>query len=351
MKTSYYYSPTSVFKTNKHNGFIHAMLLISESLMYSVDKSWANLLLEDIDKWSNEKIYEKFKVVFKTDTRIGVVLDKYDAIARDVKIINTVKHKTKDMLARIVHQKTIINCFKKELLIHRDVLIEHNSIRELMPFIDEGIWLLTLIDFENKANREDVLISEISDTLTRRESILALDKCVEEMFHYAMFNTAENAACDFIKMPLWNFPLLEELNYAQLKFTREDLQLALAQFSSELTDLSESLFQLPFTLDNQTQIKHLCESKLWQLIHQIQQTIDNSIYISQIKNKLGTETGLKICLGIASAETLIGYFKLTETILPYVADEIKQRTSRHIDLKASYVFIYFELYKGGHQAE
>jgi hypothetical protein len=64
-----------------------------------------------------------------------------------------------------------------------------------------------------------------------------------------------------------------------------------------------------------------------------------------MKNKYGNKDEFKFCLGITSAEILIDYYEKTQIILPYVANQIKQRVGRHIDLKANYVFTYIETVK------
>ncbi len=344
MQFNYYYSPDSTYKSHENHGTIHTNILLADSFMFGVDKSWADLLLEDINKWSSAKIYEKFKDVFKTDDRLYQVMEDYDLLHKGIKIINTVKHKTKPMIRQIAYHKSVVNNFKQELIFHRNVLLEHNKVTELMPFIDEDIWKLTLIDFENKTNQQDVLISEISNTLSKRENIFSFDKSIDKLFTFTLFDSMEIAACDFIKIPLWDFPFLESLKYLQLKYTRDDLKACIKPFHSQLKELMEEIFPISFVIENQLQLKQLIKSKLHPLIDSIQQSINESLYVSQTKNSLPKNTGLKFCAGIASAETMINYFKETQTVLPYVADEIKQQTGRHINLKASYVFTYFEVH-------
>jgi len=136
---------------------------------------------------------------------------------------------------------------------------------------------------------------------------------------------------------------LESLSYTQLKYTREDFKPALLPFKLNLKELSDEIFSIPFLPENRSQLKQLSRDNLMHLTEPIQQAINASLYISQIKNSSAENTGLRFCMGIASAETLIGYFEKTKTVLPYVAEEIRQQTARHIDLKSSYLFAYFEI--------
>ena len=76
----------------------------------------------------------------------------------------------------------------------------------------------------------------------------------------------------------------------------------------------------------------------------VQQAIDESLYLSKIKNNSPANYGLTFCLGIGSAETIVDFYQKNEIVEPYEANEIKNRISRHINLKSTYIFTYFEVH-------
>ncbi len=344
MKPFYYYSPESNFISKKIDGIIQATIILSDCFNYGIDKSWADLLTEDVENWSTEKILAKSTIVFRNDPPSSQLIKKCIETYQQIKKVNSLKHKTKDILTAIGIFKKTIGILRKNLINHKFELFKHNAIIELQPFIDEDIWHLVLFDYEYKDNKEYVLISKILKTLTERDFIFCLDHSLDDLLGFSVYDSIENSLCDFIKIPLWDFPMLHGLNFAQLKYTRDNLQPALIPYNLKLKELSEEIFNMPFTIENQTQLKQICKDKLEHLIQPIQESIDNSLYIMQVKNKLGFKPHIKFCLGITSAETLINYYEKTETVLPYVADEIKIQTARHIDLKSSYVFCYFQPY-------
>ena len=89
----------------------------------------------------------------------------------------------------------------------------------------------------------------------------------------------------------------------------------------------------------------MCTEKIIPHISPLQQTIDECIYISKARNQLPKKFNLRLCLGIASADTIISFYEKTEVLLPYVSNEIKDQAGKHIDMKSSHIFVYCEIYE------
>lgn len=198
-------------------------------------------------------------------------------------------------------------------------------------------------DYSQKDNKEHVLIPEITKVLINRHEIMAFHESVEQMYSHVDYYEMETDMIDFIKIPLWDMPFLDELAYKQLKYTRNNLQPAMAPFKIKLQEFWDEINTIQFIDENMEQLKHLCQSKLHPFVQPLQQTINESLYISQIRNKSENNNKLTMCLGITSADKLIQYYEKVETILPYVASEIKQQVSRYMDLKAAQMFVYFKV--------
>jgi hypothetical protein len=351
MKINYFDSEASILEFENKFISLRPFLLVSDTISFGGNSPWVKLFNVDVDTFSDQMTIDITKLIYAKSETIMADIAKYEEIYPIIKKTKNKKHLDRGDLNMIGYIKKGIKILKDDLKTAHNEFLEIYNIAELKRFNNDNIWQLLPIDCINHPTKEDVFIHPISETIIGRDSILGMDGIIDELFTFTLLVSADEKTCDFIKIPLWDFPKLDELNYAQLKYTRDDLQSALSPFRSQLKELSDSIFSLPFTIENQTQIKHLYKRKLNSLIKPIQNSIDESLYMSQMKNKFGENTELKFCLGIASAETLIDYYKKTETILPYVADEIKQRVARQIDLKASYVFTYFDLYKGGNHSE
>ena len=77
----------------------------------------------------------------------------------------------------------------------------------------------------------------------------------------------------------------------------------------------------------------------------VQEAIDNSLYLSQIRNQMNSNCSVKFNLGITSVATLVDYYLRAEMIEPYVASEIKDRLKRTMNLDATCVFSYVTSWK------
>ena len=271
------------------------------------------------------------------------LIHDYEEKRKELKEIVPKMHNAK----KITMLKHSISCLKKEFKQHlRDNInetYEFNKIQECVPFNKEGIFIMKSFDYSQKDNKEHVLISEITKVLINRLEIMAFHESVEQMYSHVDYNEMETDMIDFIKIPLWDMPFLDELTYKQLKYTRNDLQPAMAPFKIQLQEFWDEIVTIQFVDENMEQLKHLCQSKLQPFVQPIQQAINESLYISQIRNKSENNNKLTMCLGITSADKLIQYYEKVETILPYVASEIKQQVSRYMDLKAAQMFVYFKI--------
>ncbi len=261
-----------------------------------------------------------------------------------VKKIKAMKHKSQADLVRL-------GTFKKDMwqlrMIFKETLeyrLKGYGILELAPFENDKVMKLYFINHEINDIVEHSLITEITKTLIDREFIFNIDSSVEQIFSFELYNETQHNPCDFIKIPLWDFPVLKNMTYQELKYTRNMLQEKLVPFNENLKNLSSEIFDIPLSPENNSLLKNLGSDKLMAYKSSIQKEIDESIYINKSKNQNKVDVGVKFCVGITSADNLVNYFCKTDNIESYMSEEIKQRTARHIDLKSTYIFTYFEVH-------
>ncbi len=343
MKINFYNREPSKIPHDYERYCLHPLIILADRVMYCSISGCLMFVYLDIETWTDEMIFTAFGNTFKDDPEDVKIAEDVKVLYLLVKKIRTIKHKDKGAMLILGNFNSIIRTFKKALIAFQVEQLEDHSLLELVPFVADEVLKLRPLYFIEDTTKEDEFIQEISNTLTERKNILALDFMVDGIFRFTTLDLKEKKASDFIKIPLWEFPPFIGLDYAKIKYTRENLILPLAPFKTMLKELSEQLFGIRFLPENMLKIKQLCNDKLSLLIAPVQKSIDESIYLSQLKNNLPDKFNMKFCLGIASAETIVNYYEKIDVILPYVAAEIKQQISKHIDLKATYVFTYFEL--------
>ncbi len=335
-------SPYSKFYYDYNEDAIYYYLLIADAIHISIDASWADVVLTDMDTWNEEKIFATFKSVNKDSDDIQVAEEYYKELTLLVKKVRALKQKNKVGLEIIARNKKFINECKRNLKDFRDDIFEYNHVAKLMPYIKNGTWQLFKIDYEQNANEEDGLIHHIVNAFCDRKNTLTLDVRWVEMLSSTTFHSPGNQDYNFIKIPLWDFPPFGDISYGQIKYTRDNLQPGLLQFKLQLSELKDQLSTITFSAENFLPIKQLFNELLFCHIEPVQKLINESLYLSQMRNQFKKSTGYKFFLGIASAETLVNLYEKTETTLPYVASEIKYRIAKQLDLKSACVFIYLE---------
>jgi hypothetical protein len=337
-------SPASKYYYDYNREAIFYNILIADSVRVTINAVWADVILTDLDTWKDDKIFATFTRVFKKDEsdQKKKVLERFIEISDLIKKARHQKNKNKEVFQIIALHKKYIKDFKLNLKIFKDDFLEYNHVNEMMPFIDEGIWQMMPIDYAPGPNKEDELIQPIVNTFLEPKNIFSIDGQFVALFNPATYISTPTNDYELIKIPLWSFPHFAEITYQQIKYTRDNLQPGLQKFKEQLKEISDMLSQICFSSENFQQIKQLFDNRFFETIVLVQNLIDESLYINKMKNQFKENTGFRFCLGVTSVEAIVGSFERTETIQPYVANEIKHRIAKEIDLKSCCVFTFLE---------
>ena len=256
------------------------------------------------------------------------------------------KHKDKLTLLKINALRSALTDLRKIVTIKIEGALNEKKLFELIPFYKEDLLKINLIEFHNNLIKEDTYLSKFAQSIIDHTSTFSLDEVVERMFTYSEINLKENKFSDFISIPLWNMPPTIKFSYEQLKYTRIDLWETLNPFKNDFKKLAEQLFKIPYLPENLENIKQLCHDKLLPYNEPIRTKIDESLYMVNQKNKLANDFYVTFTVGVAPIEFLVDFYEKSAIILPYMASEIKERVSRHFDLKSSFAFIYYKIHLG-----
>ncbi len=320
---------------------LHPNLLMADEVMYDSMTSELILTYQGLPTFNDDiiiRLVEDFRgdeessqIVIKTMRESQIVLKK----------LQQLKHKDKNALLFMGSHKASINNLRNALTSQIKEFIDFQWLTEFMPFIEQKILNLKYSNFYTYKNLEDPFIRGISETIIQRQAMLCLSETVDAVFTSTSLNDESENQFDFIKIPMWNFPPIRDLTYAQIKYTRDNLKPIFADFKTQVQELSEQLFPFTFSPENHQRIKQLCAEKLNHHSQTIEHAIHEHIYISKLKNQFAQNFGTRLNIGITSVENVINYYEKAEIVPDYVANEIKQQVSRHIDLKATFMFTYY----------
>ena len=344
MNISIFDSDTSeVYFFNKFHQ-VHAVICIADTVYSFANSEWSSMFHLDLDKTPDDMIIALFKRTFAKDKNTAKFVEKYEELTSMIKQGKKLKQKQKEMLLVLARIKPVVDLPKRRLKEMQTKLSETAKLNEVKKFFEENIWQIPYSSIKLDAKKEDVYIQPIYEKMLQRDNLFSLDEKLEEFFTPTLLDAPETTDFDFIKIPLWEIQLAKELTYNQIKYTRDDLQPALLPFKANLKELSEELIGINFLPENMARIKQLCREKLLEHIAPVQQSLNDSLYLSHLRNQSAENTDSKLFLGIASAEMLLNYFDKIKLVQPYVISEIKQRLARHFDLNASCIFSYLQIH-------
>lgn len=314
--------------------------LLSEHLVIASALSIEFIPYNDIDIFSDKEVIEMLSHFFCKHKEYVISLQKSKEMLKENNKYLKQKNKDKLTLKIISLNRKMSRDLRVRLKEQYSKRLKHFKVLELVNFEKESNWELVWALYSHDEKREDHYIPVLTETILEQEYIMSFDGIVEEIFTFTELDSIENTGFDYIKIPLWDFPMFDGITFLEMKHTCEDIKQALQSYNVMLDELMAKLFKIPFTTENQIEIKHLCTDNITPFILPIQNSINESLYLCKLKNQSDANTGSTFNLGITSAENLINYYEKSGIILPYVAAETKEQLSRKIDLKSSCLFLY-----------
>jgi len=316
--------------------------LLSNKVLMRTSVTHELILYQYLDLFSDDYILNKMLFHYRNDSEFVAQIQRIIDLQKEAKKLFQGKRKDKSDLIAIGKRKALMNKFRKMFKESLAYGLNEVKLLALQQFASSDLWDLNaaISNIGEPEDKEDLYIQELTKTITEYEYHLAFADVVEELFSFSIYDTPGNDDVEFIKIPLLDFPMFDGLSYLQMEYTWYDIRMPLEPFLLQLCNFANELFQKSFQPNNLLEIKQLCIDNITEHIKPAQQVIDNSLYLSQLRNKTQAGKGITFCMGITSVENLIEYYSRCEMILPYVASQIKQQVGREMDLKASCIFVY-----------
>ncbi len=310
------------------------IMLDDESYMFNIN----------YEKISHEDFLALSKLIWYRDNESLARIDINIALLPLIKKVKQMKHKTKEDLYVINGFQQCIKYYKQLVKEYYEGLMENYLAKELLPFHQENILRVPFMDLFSSEKSEDPYIQPICDAILNREYWLGFDETLYNHFDAMTLEETQDDGKDFIKIPFIKIPIAIEMPYKQIKYTRNELQPALKEFNTHLNQLRTELSEMEYVPENLERIKELCRVRLLPLQTPLQQSLDDSLYLSHLMKQNEKDTRSQLFIGISTADMLIEYFEIMNIIEPYVASEVRNRIGRHINLMSTQMFLYLEVH-------
>jgi hypothetical protein len=313
--------------------------LIADSIMYDSMSAndMINLLL--LDKYDDVAIFKLATAFFRDDAKKCESLEKFHY---DLKYLSKLKHKNRDVLVLEGKLKLLAKETRKLLKTANEEHLASQNLLEMMKFAEAGILILNAINYFENDGKENYYIKQFIINIKDRETCFCIDQNVEEKNRFITLESNDYESCDFIKIPLWKFPILADLSYDKLKHTRDNLVAALQPFKNQCKELNEKLAEISFAKENLKEITQWCKESIANNIVPVQSAIDDSLYISQQRNKTSGQNEMQLCMGVSSTMFPVDYYEKNKIFAPYITSEIQKQLSRQMDVNSSGLFVYYK---------
>ncbi len=344
MEIVFFNSYASIVQIGREVSNLSGHLLMADALYFDSIVSTAMIQYQDIDESSDELIVGMFETINENDAAaLALAANIKRDYPRYKKGLNF-KHKDKSELLNIGKMKRILKNVRAEVKEHFGELMQKHNLLSMLHFSENDVLFLQSNDLNNVENKENDLVTYIAINIINQDITFSLTDHIETNFLFQTLYSSGSEDYDFLKINLWKFPFMVEISYEHLNYTRGQLLPVFQPFKEKLKELQTEFFTLEFIPENLPHFKQSIIEKINPLILPVQQAIDESIYLSKLKNNYPPNYGLTFCIGIGPAETIVDYYQKNQIIEPYEATEIKERISRHISLKSTYIFTYFEVH-------
>ncbi len=344
MKTVYIDSVYSMIHLVKDCAYLRPNLIIFDVVRNVSESAFNIMMYKDCHEFDENDVFVISTYFFNTDEELLKLVDNLQEHQKQYHKCVKINKKNAAALKFIFAYKQSFNALSKELKFKIEYTANKYFLVDLLPFVEEEIWEAGFFDGEELKNQESPFIGAIVNSIITPDEILSLDINVEDLFSFALMDSENVTAVDFLKVPFWRLPPMISATAAELKYTRNDLKPLLVDFQNQIGAVSEALKKIDYTKENIPEIKRICKEKLFNFDETVQKKIDDSLYVSKLRNTLPDKTGVTLCIGITSAATLVNYFEKNKIAEPYIANEIRDQLSKHIALGSTQIFAYYEFY-------
>lgn len=305
-------------------------------------------IINEIKTIDDESILHIF-FYYNQDNEIITLKEKAFDFKDTIKSIKKIKNKSKTDLVLLQQWNKFIEYHRNEIKKFSISILEICGVSKYIDlFNKEVLWGSHVLNSEmTDKNEEDFLIEHIYKSIVKTDLkfFLNISPLIDE-FEFKELSSdisivKKNSNFDFYSISLFQLPGNIDLTSEQMKTTR-------AQFFSKLSpiwtkiDVYDTMLK---DISNGTD----AESSLISFLRTIepdlkitQKAIDDNIYIQKSINSDCNNTRLSFEMAICTVETLIKYFELDETLLPYVASSLKNTIKKTEDLN-SFVIVYYLL--------
>ena len=256
---------------------------------------------------------------------------KIDAFYKNLRSLRSRKHKSSNDILAIKKGERLFEEYQR--IFRKWVYNVLNSFHynELVPFVKEDKELLCWnIPIGNKRESlNDEFFRFVNGAL-----------CIPEIALYHIQRFVNEKL--MMSTKLFDMPIPVSLSASQVRIVRNDLLNKFISFSEMLVDFNVQLQTIEYNNKNLKKLKREYFDKICEEKNNLQEAIDNNLYMNQLKNKLEEDKTLSIYLGLASFNNILEFYKNANIIDDYIIMYVKDKMKDELNMNGSKFFLYLK---------
>ena len=343
---------TSKILPMSENIYFYCSYIIADTSSYhavfSMMEDFSDLKIESNNE---EFILELYLLFNKDNINCDVLRSEANILFSWCQKHKSVNHKTKEM---------IINYQRKNLLLrkmlnfivdfYQNMTSSFGFAKDQLGLIDGKIASCMRNIYESEdyldEHTEDSLITLIPEYLFRKENYFVIETLMEDILKPFYIQDPDQLINiikenEFVCIPLFKIPYFRFLNSNSLLSIRNTLKSSMDTLSDIINDFTMKLKGLDFD-NNAIGVINSYIPKVQVISTNIQEQIDNQVYIKKEMNSGSLFLNMHIYLGICKIKSIPEYYCEAEVIKPFVINSINKNIEIKSNLNKSQVFIYMK---------
>jgi len=324
---------------------LRQMILLSEEIFLKAPSAWYFCAYRNKFNFDKKRLIRLHKTIFP-DT-LPNCEDYYESILRNLRYINSKKHKNKSDLKIEMITNNVIKSLRSDIENWHKNVVQSTGLEALLKFSDsEEIYDYGNADYNENNENEDPYLTDLYDCICDYPHLLLIpDTFMKSSFKATALSEMESVTSKLpfgIYQPLVAMPDLSDLSHEELAICRRNI---LPHFKT-ISECILSFYQddnRPFYEEaNANDILSWFRDKLQVLLPDFQKNFADNIIITKQYNKNDMQKATDVHLGITSIEHIVDLFVETQTLLPFVGATLKSRLSKTVAINRSILFLFCE---------
>ena len=350
MKINFFNRINTNVNMNIEGIYFYYLYLCAEKMKLNSLIPFDVALLEQIDLFTTSQIITCYYAFSIPDDHEAALKEtkKIIELHKNIDAVKRVKHKSKEQIVLIHRGQALERVYKQYLNEYATNALKIINIFDWLELMDEEIVEFGgHLYYNEKSDKEDSLIPEISKSIMGKEEFLLVDGIIGTYIKETALEEPKKEELFSKETKIFSFPLIyilygKDISKENLAVLRKNVLNKLNGIFAKIDEFKASLHNEEF--DDIVKEKTLAfYESLKDERESFQTNIDEHMFIKQVLNSDKDCLRAQLRIGVCSIRTLVNYFEKSKILLPFVANALEKQLEQKMDIDKCDAFIYIKL--------